>query len=97
MSVQRAIASDLYGMVDRATMSRNPELIRGLQQHIHNSMQDGAVPAYVATPLIEQLSQSLEKTKQQTTRILWQWRTKKPHTQSAPGTIRGASTHTSAR
>ena len=67
MSVQRAIASDLYGMVDRATMSRNPELIRGLQQHIHNSMQDGAVPAYVATPLIEQLSQSLEKTKQQTT------------------------------
>jgi len=58
MSIQKQMVEQLYSLADKA---HQPDQIRALQQQITKSIQDGAVPAYAAIPLVQDLTGRLQK------------------------------------
>lgn len=58
MSIQKQMVEQLYSLADKA---QQPDQIRALQAQITKSIQDGAVPAYAAVPLVQDLTGRLQK------------------------------------
>ena len=58
MSIQKQMVEQLYSLADKA---QGPDQIKALQQQITNSIQNGAVPAYAAIPLVQDLTGRLQK------------------------------------
>ena len=58
MSIQKRMVEQLYSLADKA---QNPDQIKALQQQITTSIQNGAVPAYAAIPLVQDLTGRLQK------------------------------------
>jgi Transglycosylase SLT domain len=58
MSIQKQMVEQLYGLAEKA---QHPDQIKALQQQITKSIQDGAVPSYAAIPLVQELTDRLQK------------------------------------
>lgn len=58
MSIQKQMVEQLYSLADKA---QQPDQIRALQEQITKSIQNGAVPAYAAIPLVQDLTGRLQK------------------------------------
>ena len=58
MSIQKQMVEQLYSLADKA---QGPDQIKALQEQITNSIQNGAVPAYAAIPLVQDLTGRLQK------------------------------------
>jgi hypothetical protein len=58
MSIQQQMVEQLYSLADKA---QQPDQIKALQQQITRSIQNGAVPSYAAIPLVQELTDRLQK------------------------------------
>ena len=58
MSIQKQMVEQLYGLAEKA---QHPDQIKALQEQITKSIQDGAVPSYAAIPLVQELTERLQK------------------------------------